>query len=132
MTPWCVDNMYFNLLTHLITFYILSLFICKTLRNDTVLVDDEGHAMQAKDIFGHSIRYMKKRLLDDLQARGNMIRDENITWVVTIPAIWNDGAKQFMREAAIMVNLTHDVKQPLQIYIKDCSYMFDKRQFIIV
>lgn len=132
MTPWCVDNMYFNLLTHLITFYILSLFICKTLRNDTVLVDDEGHAMQAKDIFGHSIRYMKKRLLDDLQARGNMIRDENIMWVVTIPAIWNDGAKQFMREAAIMVNFTHEVKQPLQIYIKDCSYMFDKRQFIIV
>lgn len=41
-------------------------------------------------------------------------------------------AKQFMREAAIMVNLTHDVKQPLQIYIKDCSYMYDKRQFIIV
>lgn len=119
MTPWCVDNMYFNLLAHLITFYILSLFICKTLRNDTVLVDDEGHAMQAKDIFGHSIRYMKKRLLDDLQARGNMIRDENIMWVVTIPAIWNDGAKQFMREAAIMVNLTHEVKQPLQIYIKD-------------
>lgn len=119
MTPWCVDNMYFNLLTHLITFYILSLFICKSLRNDTVLVDDEGHAMQAKDIFGHSIRYMKKRLLDDLQARGNMIRDENIMWVVTIPAIWNDGAKQFMREAAIMVNLTHEVKQPLQIYIKD-------------
>lgn len=132
MTPWCVDNMYFNLLTHLITFYIFSLFICKTLRNDTVLVDDEGHAMQAKDIFGHSIRYMKKRLLDDLQARGNMIRDENIMWVVTIPAIWNDGAKQFMREAAIMVNLTHDVKQPLQIYVKDCSYMYDKRQFLIV
>lgn len=59
--------------------------------------------MQAKDIFGHSIGYMKSRLLDDLKARGNMIRDENILWVVTIPAIWNDGAKQFMREAAIMV-----------------------------
>lgn len=88
--------------------YLLSLSLslslaCKMLRNDTVLVDDEGHAMQAKDIFGHSIGYMKSRLLDDLKARGNMIRDENILWVVTIPAIWNDGAKQFMREAAIMV-----------------------------
>lgn len=77
----------------------------ETLRNDTVLVDDEGHAMQAKDIFGHSIGYMRKRLMDDLQARGNMIREENIMWVVTIPAIWNDGAKQFMREAAIMAGI---------------------------
>lgn len=114
---------YFNLLTYHMTVYLLSHFICKTLRNDTVLVDDEGHAMQAKDIFGHSIKYMKKRLLDDLQARGNMIRDENIMWVVTIPAIWNDSAKQFMREAAIMVYITHDVKQTPQVEIEDCNVM---------
>ena len=25
-------------------------------------------------------------------------------WVVTVPAIWNDGAKQIMREAAYEVN----------------------------
>jgi len=30
--------------------------------------------------------------------------DELIAWVITIPAIWNEPAKQFMREAAIEVN----------------------------
>jgi hypothetical protein len=41
--------------------------------------------------------------MEDLKSRGNMIREENILWVITVPAIWNDGAKQFTREAAIMV-----------------------------
>ncbi|XP_055999584.1 heat shock 70 kDa protein 12A-like isoform X1 [Ostrea edulis] len=75
------------------------------LRSDTVLVDDEGHPMQAKDIFAQSISYMKRRLLEDLKSRGNMIREENILWVITVPAIWNDGAKQFTREAAVKAGI---------------------------
>lgn len=59
--------------------------------------------MKTKDIFGHIIRYMKQKLLDDLKTRGNTVKEENILWVVTVPAIWNDGAKQFMREAALAV-----------------------------
>jgi len=29
--------------------------------------------------------------------------DKDYHWVITVPAIWVDGAKQFMREAAEMV-----------------------------
>jgi len=29
--------------------------------------------------------------------------DQDYHWVITVPAIWVDGAKQFMREAAEMV-----------------------------
>lgn len=72
--------------------------------------------MKTKDIFGHIIRYMKQRLLDDLKTRGNTVKEDNILWVVTVPAIWNDGAKQFMREAALAVN---DVIQMFMIF-----YMF--------
>jgi hypothetical protein len=36
----------------------------------------------------------KKRIVDD------GIRNSDIHWVLTVPAIWNDAAKQFMREAA--------------------------------
>lgn len=83
-------------------------FICfsflKALTNETTIADDEGHTMKAKDVFGHSIKYMKTRLLEELSKRGGgMIREENIRWVVTVPAIWSDGAKQFTREAAVMV-----------------------------
>lgn len=70
--------------------------------------------MKTKDLFGHIIRYMKQKLLDDLKTRGNTVKEENILWVVTVPAIWNDGAKQFMREAALAVK---DVIQTFMIFL---------------
>ena len=32
------------------------------------------------------------------------IDTEYITWVLTVPAIWNESAKAFMRRAALQVN----------------------------
>lgn len=31
------------------------------------------------------------------------VKKTEITWVLTVPAIWSDPAKQFMREAAVKV-----------------------------
>lgn len=70
--------------------------------------------MKTKDIFGHIIRYMKLKLLGDLKTRGNTVKEGNILWVVTVPAIWSDGAKQFMREAALAVK---DVMFFLDVYV---------------
>jgi len=33
-------------------------------------------------------------------SRGTVIIDSDYHWVLTVPAIWEDAAKQFMREAA--------------------------------
>lgn len=84
----------------------MALYENEKLRSDHLFVDAEGHAMKTKDIFGHIIRYMKQRLLDDLKTRGNTVKEDNILWVVTVPAIWNDGAKQFMREAALAAGIS--------------------------
>ena len=40
-----------------------------------------------------------------------------IKWVITIPAIWNDKAKQFMREAAFEVSLLLDFLEFVTILI---------------
>lgn len=47
---------------------------------------------------------MKNKLLEELKKTDNLIREENIMWVVTVPAIWNESAYQFMTEAAMLVN----------------------------
>jgi molecular chaperone DnaK (HSP70) len=52
-----------------------------------------------------SIRYLKDHLLAMVQDRVNDIKETDIQWVLTVPAIWNDAAKQFMREAAIDVSV---------------------------
>lgn len=68
-----------------------------------ILCDIEGRTLKASDVFVHIIKYMKDRLLGDFKDRGNTQREENIKWVITVPAIWGDAAKQFMRDAAIKV-----------------------------
>ena len=47
-----------------------------------------------------SLQYMKRHLMDTLERKGTGVRDEDISWVITVPAIWSDAAKQMTREAA--------------------------------
>ena len=59
-------------------------------------------------MFSHSIRYLKDRAIEIIR---EVTGDEgynamDIQWVLTVPAIWKNAAKQFMREAAYMVNNT--------------------------
>jgi len=56
--------------------------------------------MPALTIFAMSIEYLKDRLLESLHRQGLEVTEDEIHWVLTVPAIWDDSAKQFMREAA--------------------------------
>lgn len=47
--------------------------------------------------------------------------EEEITWVITVPAIWNAAAKQFMRLAAkeVKEGLPHFLKLPLKVSLSN-------------
>ena len=63
-----------------------------------------------------SIRYLKDNLLETLRTKhsswyadhktrgqetaNDLVYEDDIHWVITVPAIWEDAAKLFMREAA--------------------------------
>ena len=58
------------------------------------------------DIFSISIKYLKDSMLNELNKRvTTTILATDIDFVLTVPAIWGDAAKMFMREAAIQVSL---------------------------
>lgn len=61
--------------------------------------------LPAVDIFAHAIKYLKDHLLEENTTQGTTIKDTDINWVLTVPAIWDDPAKQFMRKAAEKVTL---------------------------
>lgn len=60
----------------------------------------DGKEMVAIDVFSAAIRFLRGHLLDTLEKRATGVRETDIQWVLTVPAIWDDAAKQFMREAA--------------------------------
>ena len=56
--------------------------------------------MPAKDVFAHGISYLKKHAVEQMKLQGYDLEEWDIRWVLTVPAIWTEPAKQFMREAA--------------------------------
>ena len=76
----------------------------QNLRRTTTIKDINDVEMPAKSIFTMAIRYLKEHLLSTVRQRVDSFTDDLVRWVVTVPAIWDEGAKQFMEEAAVDVS----------------------------
>ncbi|XP_060551251.1 heat shock 70 kDa protein 12B-like [Ruditapes philippinarum] len=76
------------------------------MRRHVMLEDETGKQLPAKTVFSLAIDFLKRDLLEDCHKQlTNVLTEDDIKWVLTVPAIWNDGAKQFMREAAEQVGI---------------------------
>ena len=65
-----------------------------------------GKHMLAIKVFAHALRFFKKHCLQELSDQSaTRILNDDIRWVITVPAIWQQPAKQFMRAAAYDVSL---------------------------
>ncbi|OPJ69014.1 heat shock protein 12A-like [Patagioenas fasciata monilis] len=70
-----------------------------------------GKTLPALTVFSESLRYLKDHGLNTIQeASFQTVCDlEEITWVITVPAIWSVAARQFMRLAAKEAGLISDM-----------------------
>lgn len=59
--------------------------------------------MEALPIFSMAIEFLWKHLLTTIKAGKSGINERDIQYIITVPSIWDDRAKQFMRQAAIKV-----------------------------
>ncbi|XP_063416421.1 heat shock 70 kDa protein 12A-like [Mytilus trossulus] len=78
------------------------------LNRDTKLAASNGVEIPAKAIFGHGINFLKNHALENFRRCGTEVEDSEVQWVITVPAIWTDAAKQFMREAAQKADIFND------------------------
>ena len=61
--------------------------------------------MKAMDVFSISIKHLKDNILEEINKRtASDIYLSDIDFILTVPAIWGDSAKMFMREAAVRVS----------------------------
>lgn len=74
---------------------------------DLTIDDDLGKPMLAMKVFSESIKFLKNHMMTELTKRNilehALLQPDEIQWVLTVPAIWSDAAKQFMRESAVKV-----------------------------
>ncbi|XP_008305028.1 heat shock 70 kDa protein 12A isoform X2 [Stegastes partitus] len=68
---------------------------------DTDLHAANGRRVKALDIFAYALAFFKEQALKELSDQtGGEFDNNDVRWVITVPAIWKMPAKQFMREAA--------------------------------
>lgn len=80
----------------------MSLYGNKTpFKRDMMLKDINGKEMKAIDVFSKCIGYLKDHMFQSMKDKIPDIQETDITYVLTVPAIWDDSAKQFMRKAAV-------------------------------
>ncbi|XP_061167539.1 heat shock 70 kDa protein 12A-like [Saccostrea echinata] len=80
----------------------------RTLSRGTMIEAIDGKILPAIRIFSLSIGFFKEHILKTLTDRIPNICLEDIRFVLTVPAIWDDKAKQFMREAAVNAGIDGD------------------------
>ncbi|CAM9859946.1 unnamed protein product, partial [Hapterophycus canaliculatus] len=80
--------------------------LCKTASGQTTAdclttTSTAGHTAPLLPVVTASLRYFKDDVLSFLSSTsGRLVRARDIRWIVTVPAIYDDFAKNFMRQAA--------------------------------
>ncbi|XP_062573871.1 heat shock 70 kDa protein 12B-like [Saccostrea cucullata] len=84
----------------------------KRLGRSTLIKDINGIEMPAIAIFTMAIKFLKEHLMETLEKVADNCTEDLIQWVLTVPAIWDEGAKQFMMEAAedVSIDFKHTMK----------------------
>lgn len=72
------------------------------------LEDESLKLLPAVEIFAHAIQCLKMKLFEQLDKDKTVLSPDDILWVLTVPAIWDDSAKDFMRKAALTAGIKND------------------------
>ncbi|NXN71088.1 HS12B protein, partial [Himantopus himantopus] len=82
-----------------------------TVTSGMELKASNGKTLPALKVFSESLHYLKEHALDTIQDASfqTVCDQEEITWVITVPAIWSTAARQFMRLAAKEAGLISDM-----------------------
>ncbi|XP_071172537.1 heat shock 70 kDa protein 12A-like [Mytilus edulis] len=89
----------------------MNLYKIEVLTNDSMIEDVAGKPLLAKKVIVGSLKSLKDNLLENLKSRGllgRLIQENEIRWVLTIPSIWTEPAKKFMRTCAVKAGLGHN------------------------
>uniref|UniRef100_A0A671Q7P0 Heat shock 70 kDa protein 12B-like n=1 Tax=Sinocyclocheilus anshuiensis TaxID=1608454 RepID=A0A671Q7P0_9TELE len=87
---------------------------------ETELESVSGRRVQAIEVFAHALRFFREHALKEVKDQSFSVLEGNeVRWVITVPAVWRQPAKQFMREAAYLAGLvTPDSPEQLLIALE--------------
>ncbi|XP_062849355.1 heat shock 70 kDa protein 12B [Trichomycterus rosablanca] len=83
----------------------------------TELESVSGQRVRAIEVFAHALRFFRQHALKEVRDQcSSVLEGDEVRWVITVPAVWRQPAKQFMREAAYLAGLV-STDSPEQLLI---------------
>ncbi|CAC5364374.1 unnamed protein product [Mytilus coruscus] len=86
----------------------MQLYKAKELKSNMVIKEMGGKTMKAMLVFAFCIEYIKDKVLERLCQAIHGLDEDDVHWVLTVPAIWNDQARQFMIAASEKAGIGKD------------------------
>ncbi|XP_061109206.1 heat shock 70 kDa protein 12B [Conger conger] len=84
---------------------------------ETELEAVSGRRVRAIEVFVHALRFFREHALKEVKDQSSSVLEgDAVRWVITVPAVWRQPAKQFMREAAYLAGLV-SAEAPDQLLI---------------
>lgn len=111
---------------HKKNFKVFSSLWQQGVKKDILCTDELEKKLPASTVFAHCIRYLKDHLLTEINKSFPGTSNDEVDYVLTVPAIWGERAKRFMREAAKEVH-----ESSISIIIKLNHFIINKKKLCI-
>jgi hypothetical protein len=63
-------------------------------------------------VISESLRFIAEKAIEKLSEQVGKVISTKIRWVLTVPALWSEEHKHFMRRAAIEAGIIEDLNAP--------------------
>ena len=85
----------------------MMLYHVNEINSETMIKALNGKEMPAVKVFSYALRFFKEHVLEELNDQSSTVKItlQDVKWVITVPAIWKESSKQFMRKAAYEAGL---------------------------
>ena len=85
-----------------------------------------GGTMPAITVFSKALKYLGDKITKFIKDTKVVEHPKEITWVITVPAIWQPGARHFMRKAAYAVSFFYYAADSITVeYYKNREKVLD-------
>ena len=72
----------------------------------------DGRELPLMTVISESLKYITEKATEKLSEQVGKVINSKIRWVLTVPALWGEEHKQFMRKAALIANIIEEINSP--------------------
>ena len=79
---------------------------------DKNAISVDGREMPLTTVISMSLKFIAEKALEKLKEQLGKVVTARIRWVLTVPALWSEEHKHFMRRAAVEAAIVDNINSP--------------------